>query len=213
MYKNKNVIDDYISGFPDDVQAKLNEIRGIIRKAVPEAEETINYAIPTFVLKGNLVHFAGFKNHVGFYPAPRGIEAFKDELSPYKGGRGTVQFPLDKPLPAELITKIVKFRVQENLEKADKKKTLKTCKNGHKYYKSSDCPTCPICEEARKPQDSFLTLLSAPARRALENEGLITLEKISQWSEKEILSLHGIGKSSIPVLQKELENVGLKFRE
>ena len=108
-------IDAYISGFPKETQKLLNEIRSTIRKAAPEAEETINYAIPTFKLKGNLVHFAAFKNHIGFYPAPSGIEAFKEELAGYERAKGSVQFPLDQPLPLSLISRIVKFRVKENL--------------------------------------------------------------------------------------------------
>ena len=111
-------IDEYIAGFPDDVQAILQKIRMTIRKAAPDAEEAIKYQIPTFILRGNLVHFAAYKKHIGFYPSPRGIEAFKDELSIYEGGKGTVQFPLDKPIPFALISRIVKFRVKKNLEKA-----------------------------------------------------------------------------------------------
>lgn len=111
-------IDEYIAGFPPDIQAKLEKIRAAIRKAAPDAEEAIKYMIPTFTLQGNLVHFAAFKNHIGFYPAPKGIEAFKDELAEYEGGKGTIQFPLDKPIPYALIGKIVKFRVQDNLERA-----------------------------------------------------------------------------------------------
>jgi uncharacterized protein YdhG (YjbR/CyaY superfamily) len=114
-------IDEYIAGFPNDVQAILEKIRMTIRKAAPEAEETISYQIPTFTLHGNLVHFAAFKNHVGLYPAPRGDETFKDELSAYEGGKGTVRFPLDEPIPFALITKIVKFRVKKNLERAKAK--------------------------------------------------------------------------------------------
>ncbi len=114
-------IDEYISAFPGDVQKRLEEMRTTIRKAAPDAEETINYAIPTFKLNGNLVHFAGYENHIGFYPAASGIEAFKKQLSSYKGAKGSVQFPLDKPLPLALVTKIVKFRVKETLEKASAK--------------------------------------------------------------------------------------------
>ena len=112
-------IDEYIAGFPKEVQVILEGIRTTIRKAAPEAEEAIKYRMPTFTLKGNLVHFAAFKNHIGFYPIPTGIEAFKKELSQYKGGKGSVQFPLDKPIPFDLINRIVKFRVRENLEKAE----------------------------------------------------------------------------------------------
>lgn len=115
-------MDKYIAGFPKQVQELLQKLRATIRKAAPEAEETINYAIPTFILKGNLVHFAAFKNHIGFYPAPSGIEAFKKELSVYEGAKGSIKFPIEKPLPLGLITKIVKFRVKENLERAKTKK-------------------------------------------------------------------------------------------
>jgi uncharacterized protein YdhG (YjbR/CyaY superfamily) len=116
-------IDEYISGFPAAVQETLNKVRATISKAAPDARETISYAIPTFTLnKTNLVHFAGFKNHIGFYPAPTGSEAFKAELSVYKTGKGSVQFPIDKPMPLDLITKVVEFRVRETLEKAAKKK-------------------------------------------------------------------------------------------
>jgi uncharacterized protein YdhG (YjbR/CyaY superfamily) len=118
-------IDEYIAGFPKDVRTKLQEIRGTIRKAAPQAEEAIKYGIPTFTLHGNLVHFAAYKNHIGFYPAPRGIEAFKKELSAYEGSKGTIKFPLDIKLPLPLISKIVKFRVKENVDKA-KSKTKKT---------------------------------------------------------------------------------------
>lgn len=118
-------IDEYISGFPKEVQEILEKLRAAIKKAAPEAKETINYAIPTFTLEGNLVHFAAFKNHIGFYPAPSGIAAFKKELSVYEGAKGSVQFPMDKPLPLSLVTKIVKFRVKENLEKAKQKQKKK----------------------------------------------------------------------------------------
>jgi uncharacterized protein YdhG (YjbR/CyaY superfamily) len=111
-------IAEYIEAFPDDVQEILEKIRMTIRKAAPEAEETINYQMPTFTLKGNLVHFAAYKKHIGFYPTPTGIEKFKKELSIYEGAKGSVQFPLDKPIPYELISKIVKFRVKENLDRA-----------------------------------------------------------------------------------------------
>ena len=111
-------IDAYIAAFPEEVQAILKKIRTTIQNAAPDGEETINYGIPTFTLKGNLVHFAGFKKHIGFYPTPTGIDKFKKELSVYEGAKGSVQFPLDKPIPYDLISKIVKFRVQENLERA-----------------------------------------------------------------------------------------------
>lgn len=115
-------IGEYIAGFPQEVQEKLEKIRGTIRAAAPEAKEKISYGMPAFTLNGNLVYFAAFKSHIGFYPIPSGIEKFEEELSIYKQGKGSVQFPLDEPIPYDLITKIVEFRVQENLKKAEAKK-------------------------------------------------------------------------------------------
>ena len=113
----KSSIEEYVQRFPPDIQEKLQRIREVIRNAAPEAVEAIKYQIPTFVWKGNLVHFAAFKKHIGFYPTPSGIEAFQDELSEYKTSKGAVQFPLDSPVPYSLITKIVKFRMRENHSK------------------------------------------------------------------------------------------------
>lgn len=116
--KNKPAnIDEYIQEFPDDVQARLQAIRETIHEAAPQAEETISYGMPTFRLNGNLVHFAAFKNHIGFYPAPSGIEAYQDQLAIYKSSKGAVQFPLDQPIPFELVREIVKFRVKEATKK------------------------------------------------------------------------------------------------
>jgi len=117
--KVPNDIDEYIAGFPPDVQETLEEVRATIRGAAPGAEETISYRMPTFRLEGNLVHFAAFRKHLGFYPTPSGIDEFKVELSECKGGKGSVQFPLDKPMPFDLIRRMVEFRVKENLAKAE----------------------------------------------------------------------------------------------
>ena len=123
MTANKpTTIDEYIAGFPEDIQAKLEQVRDTVKQAAPEAEEAIKYAMPTYVLNGNLVHFAAFKTHMGFYPAPMGLEAFKEDLAGYKGSKGAVHFPLNKPMPLELITKIVKYRVGQNMSKIPKKK-------------------------------------------------------------------------------------------
>ena len=118
-------IDSYIKLQTKEVQVILEKVREAIHKAAPEAEETINYGIPTFTLNGNLVHFAAYKSHIGFYPTPSAIEAFKKELSVYEGAKGSVQFPLDKAMPLTLISKIVKYRVKENLAKVAAK-TKKT---------------------------------------------------------------------------------------
>ncbi len=114
-------IDEYIAGFPEDVQAILEKVRTTIREAAPGAEETIKYRLATFTLKGNLVHFGAFKKHIGFYPTPTGTDKFKNELSVYEGAKGSIRFPLDKPIPYGLISEIVKFRVKENLERAEAK--------------------------------------------------------------------------------------------
>ncbi|MDR0487295.1 MAG: DUF1801 domain-containing protein [Treponema sp.] len=122
MAVKSKTVDEYIEQFPPEIQKGLNEIRGLIKQEVPEATEKISYGIPTFYLNGNLVHFAAFKDHYGFFPAPSGIDRFEKELAPYRSGKGTLRFPLDKPLPLEIILKIVKFRKKENTEKAKKRK-------------------------------------------------------------------------------------------
>ena len=117
-----NSIDEYIAGFPAETQKALEALRALIKALAPDATETISYAIPTFDLNGkHLVHFAGYERHVGLYPAPSGLEAFKDDLKPYKSGKGSVQFPLGQPLPTDLIRRIVEFRVAENTRKPAKK--------------------------------------------------------------------------------------------
>ena len=111
-------IDDYIAAFPEQTQRILRDLRAAIRAAAPDAAEKISYGMPTYDLRGNLVHFAAYSKHIGFYPTPSGVAAFQDELSAYKSSKGAVQFPLGQPLPLELIERIVRFRVAENLQKA-----------------------------------------------------------------------------------------------
>lgn len=111
-------IDDYIAGFPADIQAKLQELRKVIHETAPEATEKISYQMPTFYLNGNLVHFAAFKNHIGFFPAPTGLEAFHEEISRYPYSKGGVQFPFDRPIPFDLVKRIIAFRIAENQKKA-----------------------------------------------------------------------------------------------
>ncbi|MGF6846443.1 uncharacterized protein YdhG (YjbR/CyaY superfamily) [Chitinophaga sp. W3I9] len=184
--KTGNDIDQYIAGFPEETQALLQQIRAAIRKIAPAAEEKISYGIPTFALNGNLVHFAGYKHHIGFYPAPSGIKAFEKELSVYKNSKGAVQFPLDQPLPISLINKIVKFRVKESQEKNTSRHTS-------------------------APGELFASL-AAPARRALESKGIRTVQQLSKFSEADILALHGMGKSSLPKLRNALKEKGLSFK-
>jgi|JI10StandDraft_1071094.scaffolds.fasta_scaffold519643_2 uncharacterized protein YdhG (YjbR/CyaY superfamily) len=182
-------IDEYISLYPLEVQELLQKVRMVIKKSAPEAMEAIKYQLPTFVLNGNLVHFGAFKNHIGFYPAPSGISVFKQELSVYESGKGSIQFPMDGEIPYDLISKIVKFRVQENLEKV-KTKTKKISAN----------------------IDAFPDSLGAPAKRALENNGIKTLKQLSEYRESEILKFHGMGPSSLPKLREALLAVGLSFK-
>jgi len=115
-----STIDEYIAGFPAEIQEKLREIRKVIHETAPEATEKISYQMPTFFLNGNLVHFAAFKSHIGFYPAPTGLDAFKEEIAQYPHSKGAVQFPLDRPIPFDLVRRIVEYRREENLKKKRK---------------------------------------------------------------------------------------------
>ena len=124
MEENKDsseLIDEYILKFPPETQEILRTLRKVIKESAPDAVEKINYQMPTFVLQGNLVHFAAYKNHIGLYPTPSGTDSFKLELAEYKRGKGSIRFPIEKPLPYELIRKIVKFRAIENIKKAEDK--------------------------------------------------------------------------------------------
>jgi uncharacterized protein YdhG (YjbR/CyaY superfamily) len=123
--KTPKDIDEYIAGFPKDVQKILNKVRSTIKKAAPKAEEAISYQMPTFKLNGNLIHFAAYKNHIGLYPAPRAIEEFKKELERYGSSKGTIRFALGEPVPHDLIKRIVEFRVKESSKKAQKKTPAK----------------------------------------------------------------------------------------
>ena len=123
MGKKYETIDEYIAGFPADIQAVLQEVRQTIKKAAPQASEKIGYGIPTFFLNGNLVHFAGYKSHIGFYPGSGAVEQFKEEFSAYEQSKGTVRFPLDKPVPFDLIRRVTEVRVRENLAKGKQKQT------------------------------------------------------------------------------------------
>jgi uncharacterized protein YdhG (YjbR/CyaY superfamily) len=124
MITQYNTIDEYIQTFPEDIQAILEKMRQTVKKAAPQTVETISYQMPTFKLNGkNLVHFAAFKSHIGFYPTPSGISSFLNELAPYIGGKGSVRFPLNKPIPYDLVEKIVAYRVKENLKNKNNSRT------------------------------------------------------------------------------------------
>ena len=210
-------IDSFIAQFPIATQKIMNKVRATIQKAAPEATETINYGIPTFQLHGNLVHFSAYEHHIGFYPGAAGIAQFQDEIANYKSAKGSVQFPLNAPIPYDLIKKITLFRVEQNKNKADskskKKSQIKTCANGHTYTKTSDCPTCPICEAAKKPTTGLFSILSSPARRALESIKVSTVKQLSTYTESEIKALHGMGPSAIKTLKQALKEQGFTFKK
>jgi uncharacterized protein YdhG (YjbR/CyaY superfamily) len=206
-------INEYILSFPKETQMLLEQIRMTIQKAAPNATESLKYGIPTYELMGNLVHFAGYKHHIGFYPAPSGINAFKDELKTHFTSKGGIQFPIDKKLPLALIAKITKFRVKESLEKAKRKKNYRVCENGHSFLKSRGCPVCSQCERENLPTIGFLSLLAAPVRIALENDGIKTLAHLAKYSEKDVLVLHSMGQSSLPILKNALKQKGLSFKK
>lgn len=145
-----NSIDDYMKQFPKEVEEILQSLRQTIKDAAPEATEKMSYQMPTFYLNGNLVHFAAYDKHIGFYPAPSGIEAFKEELSRYKGAKGSVQFPIDEPMPLDLIRKIVKFRVEENRTLPQKK--------GAKVYENYSTPEDYINQQPPERQAALTRL-------------------------------------------------------
>lgn len=214
MNKNTpNLVDLYIAEFPDNVQQQLQNLRKIILQTVPNAEEIISYKMPAYKVVESLVYFAGYKNHIGFYPTGSGIAAFEPELGNYKYSKGAVQFEIDKELPHDLIVRMVKYRLASAIAKHESKKVLKTCKNGHQFYKSSNCKSCPVCEAENKPKDGFMANISAPARRALVNNKINSLTELAQYTEKEILALHGIGPTVIPKLKAALKDSGLSFRK
>jgi len=215
MAKLQSAVDNYIAGFPKETQQILQQVRSLIKKHATDATEGMGYGIPTYKLNGtNLVHFAGYKSHIGFYPGASGIKHIKKEILVYKHSKGAVQFPLNEPLPEKLIVKIITYRVTQNiLKQAAIKSNVKTCKNGHTYTKTTDCPTCPICEKERKPKAGFMSVLGSPAIRALEGANIKTLKQLSKKTEKELLSLHGFGPSSIKKLMPLLKEAGLNFKK
>ncbi|WP_221394155.1 DUF1801 domain-containing protein [Dyadobacter sp. NIV53] len=168
MTKNNPDVDNYIAGFPEETQKLLEQVRHEIRKAAPDAEEAIKYGIPTLILNGNLVHFAGYKNHIGFYPAPQGLEEFKEELSGYKGAKGSVQFPIDQPLPLDLIARITKYRIEKNLEKPETKVKKKEI------------------QKSKKPSDKEQVSVHIQKLHAEIREAVETIRKIILNTDQEI---------------------------
>jgi uncharacterized protein YdhG (YjbR/CyaY superfamily) len=178
MAMNKNNVaqnvDAYIKQFPATVQTSLQQLRKTIKAAAPKAEEVISYAMPAYKYNGMLVYFAGYKNHIGFYGTPSGHEAFEKELSVYKRGKGSVQFPVDEPLPLSLITKIVKFRVKKNEEKAAAKKPVTPVAKKNKAAKSSD----------EEQVNTWLTKLEPVVKKEVEAVRKIIKDSSTKLSER-----------------------------
>lgn len=202
-------IDEFISAFPAAVARKLTQLRRAVQRIAPAAEETICYGIPTFRLNGNILHFAAYPTHIGFYPGPGGIDAFAEDCVPYRTGKGTLQFRLDKPLPMALLRNIIKFRVMQQELKVGKKVIV--CKNGHRFTRTGSCRTCPTCAQEAKKSDGYPAALAAPARRALAAAGIHNPADLKDWSEKDLLELHGVGQNAIKVLRSW--NVGGRKRK
>jgi uncharacterized protein YdhG (YjbR/CyaY superfamily) len=190
-------VDAYIAEFPPEVQQVLQEMRNLIKAAAPDATEAISYAMPTFDLNGkHLVHFAAFKHHIGLYPTPTGVEAFKADLAPYKTSKGAVQFPLGQPLPTDLIRRIVAFRVAESMAR-----------------KAAKAPARAAAPAADTPADDFPAGISQPARRALASAGYTRLDQLTQVTEKDLLQLHGMGPKALGQLKDALAARGKSFAQ
>ncbi len=206
-------IDAYINDQTADKQRMLKQLRKTIARVVPHATEKISYGMPCFHQYANLVYFAAMKQHIGFYPSSSGVSAFKDRLTAYKTSKGAIQFPLNQPLPLSLIAEMTKFRLKEEEQKAMAKQKPTICRKGHSFYKRSGCLVCPVCEQENKPADGWMKGIAAPARRALEHAGIKTERELSKHSLEEVMALHGMGKASIPLLEKALAAKGLSFRK
>ncbi len=211
-------VDEYLAAFPAEIRFNLEQIRKIVLEAVPEVRESISFHIPFYRYHGKLVQFAAYDRHIGFYPGATAIRAFITELAGYKNSKGAIHLPLVGPLPRKLLGEIIRFRVKENQEKRDlnslvqaSRSNKKICPSGHEFYKNSDCPVCPECEQLRKPLDGFLSKIGAPARRALEAKGILTLAQLSNYTEQEIAVLHGIGRKAMNQFRLALEEKGLTF--
>lgn len=181
--KKPQSIDEYIDSFPEEIALKLIQMRQAIRQAAPKATEVISYGMPAFKQNRVLVYFAAARKHIGFYPTSGPIEVFKTDLRSYSTSKGAIQFPLEKALPIALIKKIVRYRLAE-----DERLHQATATTG------------------------FLTTLSAPAVRALQGKGITSEKKLARYTEKEILSLHGLGPGSLPKLKTALKKAGLSFK-
>lgn len=208
----------YLDYWPAPQKKILKIVRDCIKKAAPGGEDVISYAMPAILFDGKRVWYAGWDHHYSIY-VPQVMAQYKDELKQYKTSKSAINFPWDEPVPIALITKIAKAvmalpgkSAKVKAKSAQESKNKRICKNGHTFYKTSDCPTCPQCEKTKMAAKPFFVDLGAPARRALENAGITTVKKLASYSRKAILNLHGMGPSSIPKLQAVLKKENLTFK-
>lgn len=200
-------IDDYIAAAPPDKQERLREIRAAIRAAAPDAEETISYGMPAFAQNGTLVYFAALKHGLGFYPTSSGIAAFKDEVSRFEGATGAVRFPVDQPLPLDLISRIVRFRVEETRQTAaDKATKTKSLMAG-----MAGVPPTEGNLGAPPTATTFPRGIGAPACRALTAAGYTDLRQLAGVPFAELRALHGMGPKALARLQEALDDEGLSL--
>ncbi len=211
-------IDGYIKRFPKDVQGILQQVRRVIRSVAPGATEGISYQMPAFKIERKwLVGFAGWDKHIGLYPGGEATSVFKKEVAKYKHAKGSIQFPIDKPMPVALIKKLVRYRVKavKGTLGNDMKKEWKICSRGHRFQKSSLCPVCPICwpGQRKKLQSDFPEKLGAPALRALHNAKIKNLAQLAKHTEADILELHGMGPKALSMLKPALKKAGYAFKK
>ncbi len=188
----------YIDQFPLPVRTRLKELHALVRKLAPLAEEKISYGIAGFFWNGPLVYIAGFKNHVSFFPTSSGVAAFRNELKKYKTSRGTIQFPLDQPIPRGLVSKIVRFRMKE----------LRDARTGRRL-----CDPDAVKSFDYSGLGSEFQKLAKPAQRALVNVGILTVASLARKTEAEVRSLHGMGPSAVSLLKRILKAKGQKLRD
>lgn len=208
----------YLDYWPAPQKKILIIVRDCIKKAAPEGEDVMSYAMPAVLFDGKRVWYGGWEHHYSIY-VPQVMAQYKNELKQYKTSKSAINFPWDEPVPVALITRIAQSvmalpgkSAKAKLKSAKDPKSKRVCKNGHTFYKSSDCPTCPQCEKAKMAAKPFFVELSAPARRALENAGITSANKLALYSRKAILNLHGMGPSSMPKLEAILKKEKLTFK-
>lgn len=208
----------YLDYWPAPKKKILNTVRECIKKAAPKGEEVISYAMPAVLFDGKRVWYAGWDKHYSIY-VPQVMDQYQQELKKYTTSKSAINFPWDEPVPVALITKITKSvmalpgkAAKSKAKSAKDPKNKRLCKNGHIFYKTSDCPVCPHCEQEKLIDKPFFVQLGAPARRALENAGITTAKKLATFTKKTVLAFHGMGPSSMPKLEAALRKEKLAFK-